>query len=302
MEKVIIIGSGPAGLTAAIYTARAFLNPIVISGPNPGGQLLFTTTIENYPGFEDGILGYELMAKMKQQAEKFGTKFIEETVKSVNFSQTPFTITTDNQKLTAESVIISTGARWKMLGLENEQKFLGKGIHTCAVCDGAFYKNKEIIVVGGGDSAMEEATFLSRFANKVTIVYINGELSASKSMQGKARKDHKIAFISNSVVKKYFGSDKLEAIEIFNQKTNESNVLKIDGLFLAIGQIPNTEMFKGQLNLNKNGYIEPKNNVFTEINGVFVAGDAADYYYRQAITAAGFGCMAALEAEKFLNL
>lgn len=301
MGKVIIIGSGPAGLTAAIYTARAFLNPIVIAGPVPGGQLIWTTEVENFPGFEQGILGPELMMKMRKQAERFGAKFIDSEVKSANFSQKPYKIETPDKTFEAESIIIASGARARMLELPNEDQLLSKGIHTCATCDGAFYKDKEIIVVGGGDSAMEEATFLTKFAQKVNIVHRSDILSASEIMQKRAKTSEKIEFIYNTEVKEFIGKDKLEAVKLVNNQTNESKEMKIDAVFLAIGHIPNTEPFKDQLKLGKLNYIEPKNNVFTEKEGIFVAGDVADWRYRQAVTAAGFGCMAALEVEKYIS-
>lgn len=301
MSKLIIIGSGPAGLTAAIYTARADLEPLVIEGDIPGGQLLWTTVVENYPGFDQGIMGPELMQRMRKQAEKFGAKIVSETVKNVNFKQKPYKIITNSNTYEAEAVIIASGARARMLELPNENKLLGKGVHTCATCDGAFYKDKEIIVVGGGDSAMEEALFLTKFAKKVYIVHRKDTFRASEIMQKRAKNSPKIAFIWNTAVKEYVGQDKLEAVKLFNNQTNEAKEMKIDAVFLAIGHIPNTEAFQGQLKLGKNGYIEPKSWVFTEIEGVFVAGDVADWRYKQAVTAAGFGCMAALEAEKYLS-
>ena len=300
MEKVIIIGSGPAGLTAAIYAARANLSPIVLEGKTPGGQLLWTTEVENYPGYNEGIMGPVLMQNMKKQAEKFGAKMVPESVESVDFKQKPFKIVTKSQKYEAKTVIIATGARARMLELANENEFLGKGVHTCATCDGAFYKNKEIIVVGGGDSAMEEATFLSKFAEKVTILHRKDTFRASQIMQEEAKNNEKIEFILNSEITEYIGKDKLEAVKLNDLKTNESKELKIDAVFLAIGHIPNTEPFKDQLKLGKMNYIEPKDYVLTEVEGVFVAGDVSDWRYRQAITAAGFGCMAALEVEKYL--
>ncbi|MCX6785235.1 MAG: thioredoxin-disulfide reductase [Candidatus Komeilibacteria bacterium] len=300
MEKLIIIGSGPAGLTAGIYASRANLSPIIIEGNVPGGQLIWTTVVENFPGFPDGILGPELMINIKKQAEKFGARFISESIKSVDFKSQPFKVTTDSQTYEAESVIIASGARARMLNLANESQFLSKGVHTCATCDGAFYRGKEVIIVGGGDSAMEEATFLTKFAKKVYIIHRNDTLAASKIMQGKANNNPKIEILYNTEVKEYLGNGKLEAVKLFNNKTNEVKELMIDGLFLAIGHIPNIEPYKDQLVLGKLGYIEPKNNVFTEIPGIFVAGDVADRHYRQAITASGFGAMAAIEAEKYL--
>lgn len=300
MDKLIIIGSGPAGYTAGIYAARANLSPIIIEGNTPGGQLIWTTVIENYPGFENGILGPELMEKMKKQAEKFGAKVISESVKNVDFKGKLFKITAETQAFEAEAVIIASGARSRMLNLANESKFLSKGVHTCATCDGFFYRDKEVMVIGGGDSAIEEATFITKFAKKVYIVHRKDSLRASQIMQERAKNNKKIEFIWNTEITEYLGQDKLEAVKLLNNKTNEIKEFKIDAVFMAIGHLPNTEIFKGQLNLGKSGYIEPKNWVFTEIPGIFVAGDVADWRYRQAITAAGFGCMAAMEAEKYL--
>lgn len=301
MNKLIIIGSGPAGLTAAIYTARANLKPLVLEGKEPGGQLMTTTLVENWPGSTEGIMGPELMENMRKQAQKFGAETRFESVKSANFSKKPFKVTTDNKTYESEAVIIATGARSRKLELPNEGKFLGKGVHTCATCDGAFYRDKEIIVVGGGDSAMEEATFLTKFAKKVFIIHRQNAFKASDIMLEKAQNNPKIEFILNTEVKEYIGQDKLESVKLLNNQTNQEKNMKIDGLFLAIGHIPNTEFLKDQLKLGKNGYIEPQKQVFTEIEGVFVAGDVSDWRYRQAITAAGFGCMAALEAEKYLD-
>lgn len=300
MEKLIIIGSGPSGLTAAIYAARANLAPLVLAGPEPGGQLVTTTLVENWPGSIDGIMGPDLVLNMQKQAEKFGAKIVFESVKSADFSQKHFKISTDSKTYEAEAVIIASGARARTLGLPNEKELIGRGVHTCATCDAAFYKGKEVIVVGGGDSAIEEANFISKFAKKVYIMHRKSTLSASKIMQERVKNNPKIEFIWDSEIKEYLGKGKLEAVKVFNNQTGKTEEIKIDGLFLAIGHIPNTEAFQGQLKLGKFGYIEPKNEVFTEIPGIFVAGDVADWRYRQAITAAGFGCMAALEAEKYL--
>ncbi|OGY90001.1 MAG: thioredoxin-disulfide reductase [Candidatus Komeilibacteria bacterium RIFCSPLOWO2_01_FULL_45_10] len=300
MEKLIIIGSGPSGLTAAIYAARANLAPLVLAGPEPGGQLVTTTLVENWPGSIDGIMGPDLVLSMQKQAEKFGARIVFESVKSANFSQKPFKISTDSKTYEAEAIIIASGARARTLGLPNEKELIGKGVHTCATCDAAFYKGKEVIVVGGGDSAMEESNFITKFAKKVHLVHRKNTSNASKIMQERAKNNHKIEFIWNSEIKEYLGKDKLEAVKLFDNQTNKEKEMKIDGVFLAIGHIPNTEAFQGQLKLGKFGYIEPKNEVFTEIPGVFVAGDVSDWRYRQAVTAAGFGCMAALEAEKYL--
>ena len=301
MENLIIIGSGPAGLTAAIYAARANLKPVLFEGNEPGGQLTSTTIVENWPGNPEGIDGPALVINMKKQAEKFGTKVIGESVVEVDFQNRPFTVKTAKSEYRAKAVIVATGARSRMLGLENEKKLLGRGVHTCATCDGAFYRDKEIMVVGGGDSAMEEATFLTNFAKKVYIAHRKETLRASKIMQEKAKKNPKIEFIWNTEIKEYVGDNKLEAVKLLDNKTNQEKEMKIDAVFMAIGHIPNTEPFKNQLKLGKMGYIEPVNNVFTEIEGVFVAGDVSDWKFRQAITAAGFGCMASLEAEKYLS-
>jgi len=301
MRKLIIIGSGPSGLTAAIYAARADLKPLVIQGNEPGGQLIWTTEVENFPGFPEGIIGPKLMLNMQEQAKKYGANLVSEVVKSVNFSQKPYKIVTNSNEYESESVIVATGARSRMLGLPNEDKLLGKGVHTCATCDGAFYRDKEIIIVGGGDTAMEEATFLTKFAKKVYISYRKEVLPASKVMQEKVINNEKIEILWNTEVKAYIGSDILEGVKLLYNKTNKEKELKLDAIFLAIGHIPNTEFFENQLKLGKNNYIEPINNVFTEKEGIFVAGDVSDWKYRQAITAAGLGCMAALEAEKYLS-
>lgn len=301
MKKIIIIGSGPAGLTAAIYLARANFSPIVIEGDTPGGQLIWTSVVENYPGFENGILGAQLMQSMKKQAERFGASIISESVVSVDFRTKPFKITTKSQNYETEVVVIASGARSRMLGLNREQEFLGKGVHTCATCDGAFYKGKNVIVAGGGDSAMEEANFLSKFADNVCIIHRNNCFTASEIMKQRTENNPKIKVIFNAQIKEYFGDNKITGVKLINNQTNQETEMLIDGIFMAIGHIPNTEIFQNQLKLGKMNYIEPVNNVFTEIPGIFVAGDIADWRYKQAITAAGFGCMAALEAEKYFE-
>jgi len=288
-------------MTAAIYAARANLCPLVIEGNTPGGQLIWTSEIENFPGHENGIMGPKLMQNMKVQAYKFGTEFAPEMVRSVNFKKKPFEIKTDNNSYLTEAIIIATGARVRMLDLPNENSLIGKGVHTCATCDGAFYKDKNVIVVGGGDSAMEESIFLTRFASKVFIVNRSDNFRATTIMQEKVKQNSKIEIITNSAIKEYIGNEKLEAVKIINLKNNQDTIMKIVALFVAIGHIPNTEIFKNQIKLNKQGYLEPMQNVFTEIEGVFVAGDVADWKYQQAITASGFGCMAAMEAEKYLR-
>ncbi|MBU1037141.1 thioredoxin-disulfide reductase [Patescibacteria group bacterium] len=301
MKKIIIIGSGPAGLTAAIYGARDSFEILVIEGSQPGGQLTTTTIVENYPGFEEGVNGVELIQKMKKQAQKYGASFISESVKSVNFSQKPFKIVTNSSEYSADVVIIATGARSRSLELPNEKAFWGKGIHTCATCDGYFYKDKKVIVVGGGDSAMEEAGFLAKFAEKVMLIHRKNIFTASKILQERILNNPKIEAFWDTEIKEYLGKDRINAVKLINNKNNQESKMLIDGIFMAIGHIPNTEFLKNQLKLGKNNYIEPINNVYTEIKGVFVAGDVADWRYRQAITAAGFGCMAVLAAEKYLD-
>jgi len=300
MEKLIIIGSGPAGLTAAIYSARAKLNPIVLEGKEPGGQLTTTTLVENWPGDEAGVMGPQLVLNMRKQAQKFGAKMVTSMVIGVDLKNKPFKVITKDQTYETESLIIASGARARMLNLPRETELVGRGVHTCATCDGAFYRDKEVIIVGGGDAAMEEATFLTKFVTKVYLINRTEAFKASKPMLERAEKNEKIEFILNTEIKEYLGDQKLTGVKLINNQTNEEKSMKIDGLFLAIGHTPNTEFLQGQLDLVKHGYIEPKNNVFTDIEGVFVAGDVADWRYRQAITAAGLGCMAALEAEKYL--
>ncbi|MBU1131496.1 thioredoxin-disulfide reductase [Patescibacteria group bacterium] len=301
MEKVIIIGSGPAGMTAGIYLGRAFLNPLIFSGSEPGGQLIYTTKIENFPGFPDGIVGSELMINIRKQTEKFGAKFVDSVVKSVNFSQKPYKIIASDQEYEAESVIIATGARSRMLGLPNEDKLLSKGVHTCATCDGAFYRDKDVLIVGGGDTAMEDASFICKFAKNLYLANRSDKFSASEIMQKKVINNPKIKIFWDTGVKEYVGDDTLKSVKLGNNKTGKTQELKIDGVFLAIGNIPNTELFKGQIDLDDHNYIKVKDRVFTNKEGIFVAGDVADWKYRQAVTAAGLGCMAALEAEKYLT-
>lgn len=300
MNKLIIIGGGPAGLTAAIYAARANLSPIVIEGDIPGGQLMWTTVVENFPGFPDGVDGPELMFNMRKQAEKFGAKFVSGLVKQVDFKNKPFTVKTETEELTAECVIIASGASSRKLGLPNEDKLIGHGLHTCATCDGAFYKGKNVAMVGGGDAAMEEAIFLTKFAEKVQIIHRKDTLAASIPMQERAKNNQKIEFIWNTEVVELVGQDKLDYIKIKDVNTQEVKDLKIDGLFLAIGHIPNTAPFKGQLELDQKDFLKVTDFTKSNIEGIFVAGDVWDWRYRQAITASGLGCMAALDAEKYL--
>lgn len=303
MEKVIIIGTGAAGLTAAIYTARAQLSPLVIEGLEPGGQLTTTTDVENFPGFPEGVMGPDLMAHMRSQAERFGTRFIFDRVVSTDFSKRPFSLTLEGgDVLETEAVIISTGASAKYIGLESEQKLIGRGVTSCATCDGAFYRDVPVAVVGGGDTAMEEAVFLTRFASKVYIIHRRDELRASKIMQERALNHEKIEVVWNSVVKEVLGveDNEVKGLVLTNTQNDEESTLDVAALFVAIGHQPNTQPFNGQLNTDENGYLIAENTK-TNIPGVFAAGDVQDSVYRQAVTAAGSGCMAALEAERFLS-
>ncbi|MBU6447444.1 thioredoxin-disulfide reductase [Patescibacteria group bacterium] len=298
--KTIIIGSGPAGLTAAIYASRAELQPVLFAGLTPGGQLMNTTEVENYPGFENGILGPDLMAVMTKQAEKFGTKIIHENVVGVDFSSAPFKVRTEKGEYTADSVILAMGADANWLNLPNEQRLRGKGVSACATCDGFFFKGKEVVVVGGGDAAMEEATFLTKFATKVTLINRTESFRASKIMLERAQSNSKITFLTNSQVVDVLGANKVEGVKIFNSQTQQTQDLKTDGLFVAIGHSPNTKILEGQIELDVKKYVVVKNNTRTNIEGVFVAGDINDPRYRQAVTAAGMGAMAALDVEKYL--
>lgn len=305
-ENVIIIGSGPAGHTAAIYLARAQMSPVMFAGQSlggqPGGQLMLTTEIENFPGFPDGLLGSELMEKMKAQAQKFGTRILQEDVTAVDFSTRPFAVSTTNETHKTNAVIICTGAQSIWLNVPGEQKYRGHGVCVCATCDGFFFRNKEVIVVGGGDAALEEATFLARLASRVRVVHRREELRASKIMQERAFSNPSIEFVWNTEVKEVLGDgQKLTGVRVFNNKTNEEGILTCDGLFVAIGHKPNTDIFNGQIELDEKGYIVTRPGTScTSVEGVFAGGDVADHRYRQAITAAGSGCMAALDAERFL--
>lgn len=301
MEKVIIIGSGPAGLTAAIYASRALLSPLMLEGYQAGGQLMWTTDVENFPGFPNGIMGPELMGQFREQAVRFGTKIQTKDVTKVDFSKRPFKVWVENDVYESESIIISTGATAKLLGLESEQKLMGKGVSTCATCDGAFFKNQELVVVGGGDSAMEEATFLTRFASKVTVVHRREELRASQIMQEKARKNPKIQWMLDSTPIEIEGSKEVTGIKVENNKTGNIQVIPAQGVFVAIGHYPNTKLFEGQLELDAGGYIVTHEGTKTKIPGVFAAGDVQDHIYRQAITAAGSGCQAAIDCERYLE-
>ena len=298
---VAIIGSGPAGYTASIYTSRAKLKTIIISGSLPGGQLMTTTEVENFPGFPNGITGPELMINMQQQSERFGTKIEVDEVTSVDFKNRPFKIYTGSAEYLADSVLISTGASPRKLGLKSEGDFSGRGVSYCATCDGPFFRNQEIIVVGGGDTALEEATFLTKFGKSVKIIHRRDELRASKILQERAFENPKIEFIWNSAVVNIKGQGKVDTVTIKDINTGQETVLNAGGLFVAIGHEPNTTLFNGQIDLDERGYILLKNNTKTNIEGVFAAGDVHDHRYRQAITAAGFGCMAALDIEKWLS-
>ena len=299
-KKVIILGSGPAGLTAALYTARANLNPLVIGGVEWGGQLMLTTDVENYPGFVDGIKGPDLMENFRKQAKRFGAEIINENVTSVDFKKNPFQVSTAENNYNANTIIIATGADSKWLGLSSEQKLIGRGVSSCATWDGFFFKNKNIVVVGGGDSAMEESLFLTKFAKKVTVIHRRAKLRASKIMQERAFKNNKIEFVWDSEIVDVIGENSVTGIKIKNIKTNQVSDMEVQGLFVAIGHKPNTDFLKGQIDLNEKGYVI-HNGTRTNIDGVFVAGDVYDFRYRQAVTAAGHGCQAAIDVEKFIE-
>ena len=303
INNVIIIGSGPAGYTAAIYAARANLKPILVSGFQPGGQLTITTDVENYPGYEDPIQGPWLMDQMQKQAAHVGTEIINSQVTEVFLNEVVKKLNLDNgTTLNAKTVIISTGAQARWLGLENESKFQGHGLSACATCDGFFFKDKEVAVIGGGNSAAEEALFLTKFATKVYLIHRRDKLRAEKILQDRLKENSKIEFIWNSEVTKFNGNDDLESIDLLNKKDNQTSTLKIDGVFIAIGHDPATQLFKGQLKMDDGGYIiTDPDSTKTSIDGVFAAGDVKDKIYRQAVTAAGMGCMAALEVEKYLD-
>lgn len=303
-RKVIIIGSGPAGLTAAIYSARANLAPLVFEGIQPGGQLTITTDVENYPGFPDGIMGPDMMDKFRTQAQRFGAECLFQTVEKVDILKKPFSVWANGQKYESESIIISTGASAKLLGLDAEKELMGNGVSACATCDGFFYKEKKVVVVGGGDSAMEEATFLTKFASEVTIIHRRDEFRASKIMVERAIKNPKISVKYNSIVKNINGTKDsgVESVEIENIKSKKTSTFDCDGVFMAIGHVPNTKIFNNSLNLDANGYIKTlPDSTHTNIAGVFACGDVQDSIYKQAVTAAGSGCMAALDAEKWLE-
>ena len=302
-RNVVIIGSGPAGLTAALYAARANLTPLVIEGVEAGGQLMLTTAVENFPGFTDGIMGPDLMAAMRGQAERFGAEMIRGNVSAVDLSSAPFAITTDVGRVEARALIIATGASAKLLGLPSERRLMGHGVSTCATCDGFFFRGKPIAVIGGGDSALEEATFLTRFASHVTVIHRRDTLRASKIMQDKAFANPKIAFEWDSEVLDVNdqGSGAVTGISLRNLKTGAEKALAVEGVFVAIGHTPNTTLFKGQLDMDGNGYLRTAGGARTNVHGVFACGDVQDHVYRQAITAAGSGCMAAIDAERYLE-
>lgn len=301
VEKLIIIGSGPAGLTAAIYAARGNLKPLVIAGREAGGQLMLTTDVDDFPGFESGIQGPDLMNQMRKQAERFQTRFLSEDVVSVDFSQKTLIINTETQKLSAQAVIIATGASAMWLNLDSEQKFRGKGVSACAVCDGFFFKDKKVAVVGGGDTAMREVNFLSRLCQQVTVIHRRDQLRAQDALQQLVKSKPNVNFIFNSEVVEVLGTDKVTALKIKNTKDGQIDKLAVDGLFVAIGHQPNTKFLAGHLELDQKGYIVVTNHTQTSIPGVFAAGDVADFKYRQAVTAAGAGCMAVFDAESYLE-
>lgn len=303
VRNLIIIGSGPAGLTAAIYSGRAGLKPLVVEGPMSGGQLMLTTEVENFPGFEDGIMGPDLMSRMKRQAERFGAEFVGGSVTSVNFLEEPFEVVVEGaERYKAHSVIIATGASPRLLGLESERRLLGKGVSTCAVCDGFFFRDRDVVVVGGGDSAMEDALYLSKIASHVFVVHRRDSLRASKILQERAFSNEKISFIWNSVVDEIYDPDlgRVTGLRLRDVRTGELRDIECDGVFLAIGHVPNTAIFSGQLEMDEQGYIVTRDGTRTSREGVFAAGDVQDKRYRQAITAAGSGCMAAIDAERYI--
>lgn len=298
---VIIIGSGPAGYTAAIYAARANLSVLMFQGYQTGGQLMLTSEVENYPGFEEGIIGPEMMDKFEQQARRFGTEMIAEDVTEVDFSKRPFTVKTDSGEYQAQAIIISTGASAKWLDVPGEKRLQGRGVSACATCDGFFFKNKDVVVVGGGDTAMEEATFLTRYASHVTLIHRRDIFRASKIMQDRVRSNPKISVLMDTEVVDILGDNAVTAVQLRNVKTGEEQKLAAQGIFMAIGHQPNTDLFKGVINMDRAGYIVPVEHTMTNIPGVFAAGDVTDHRYRQAVTAAADGCRAAIDLERWLE-
>ena len=301
VRKLVIIGSGPAGLTAAIYACRADLDPLVIMGTKYGGQLMLTSEVENFPGFPDPVLGPDLIMKMKAQAERLGAKLVQEDVVKVDFRKYPFEITSDSGTVKALSVIVATGANPRRLGLPSEARLMGRGVSNCAVCDGFFFRGKKVAVVGGGDTAMEEATFLTKFATEVRVIHRRDELRASAALKKEALANPKITFLWNTAVTEVVGEGKVQGVKFKHLQSGEEGMLDVDGLFVAIGYDPNTEIFRGQLDLDEKGYLVVKRNTESSVPGVFVAGDVHDFRYRQAITAAADGCKALIDAEKFVK-
>ncbi len=301
VEKLVIIGSGPAGLTAAIYGCRADLEPLVYMGTKFGGQLMLTSDVENFPGFPDPVLGPDLIMRMKSQAERLGARLVQQDVIRVNFKTYPFEVYTDSGVTKALSVIIATGANPRRLNLESEMKLMGKGVSNCAVCDGFFFRGKKVAVVGGGDTAMEEATFLTKFATSVQVIHRRDELRASAALRKEATADPKIGFVWNTVITDVLGDGKVRGVRIKNLKTGREDELQVDGLFVAIGYDPNTDIFRGQIELDSKGYAVLKNGTESSVPGVFVAGDVHDFRYRQAVTASADGCKALLDADKFIK-
>lgn len=300
-RKIVIIGSGPAGLTAAIYACRADLDPLVYTGTKYGGQLMLTSDVENFPGFPDPVMGPDLIMKMKSQAERLGAKLIQEDVVKVDFGVYPFEMQTDSGVVRAMSVIIATGANPRRLNLESEMRLMGKGVSNCAVCDGFFFRGKKVAVVGGGDTAMQEATFLAKFASSVQVIHRRNELRASAALKKEARSNPKISFVWDTIVTDVLGEKQVQGVRTKNLKTGQDGAIEVEGLFVAIGYDPNTEIFKGQIELDQKGYVAVRNGTESSVPGVFVAGDVHDFRYRQAITAAADGCKALLDAEKFVK-